>query len=82
VRDGERVFYHHLGSRSPWRRRDDPGLKIPHRANLAALELIDIPRSGPSKMALGRQIVALARERTLQALTRPVGSETALFRTQ
>lgn len=82
VAAGERIFYHHLGSRSPWRRRDDPGLRIPQRANLAALELIGIPRSGPSKMALGKEIVALARERTLRALASPVGSDTASFRTQ
>lgn len=80
VAEGERVFYHHLGSRSPWRRRDDPGLQIPRRRNLAALELVDIPRSGPTKLALGKEIVALARERTRHALGVPPGAAQAGFR--
>lgn len=71
---GERVFYHHLGSRSPWRRADDPGLRIPARPNLAALELRDIPRSGPSKLHLGAAIADLARTRTTKALTAPLNT--------
>lgn len=81
VRDGERVFYHHLGSRSPWRRAGDPGLQVPQRANLAALELHGIPRSGPSKLALGREIFRRARHGTGEALASPVGTQTDSFRT-
>lgn len=82
VRDGERVFYHHLGSRSPWRRKDDPALQLPERANLAALELHGIPRSGPGKLALGPHIVALAWKATRAALGAPVGAQEEGFRTQ
>lgn len=80
VAAGERVFYHHLGSRSPWRRRSDPGLQIPQRAGLAALELRGLPRSGPNKLALGEQIVALARAKTTAALNAPPGFDGQDFR--
>ncbi|MFZ5722935.1 MAG: patatin-like phospholipase family protein [Pseudomonadota bacterium] len=80
TRAGERVLYHHLGSRSPWRRAGDPGLQIPERDNLAALELREIPRSGPSKLQLGRQIVAQARAATMQALQAAPGTESGSFR--
>lgn len=81
VADGERVFYHHLGSRSPWRRQDDPALRLPERANLAALELFNIPRSGPNKLALGPAIVDMAWKAARAALQAPAGSEEERFRT-
>ena len=79
--DGERVFYHHIGSRSPWRRSDDPALAIPSRGNLVALELRGLPRSGPWKLERGTQIVEQALETTRRALGAPVGSEEEGFRT-
>lgn len=81
VPDGERVFYHHLGSRSPWRRKDDPALQLPQRANLAGLELYGIPRSGPGKLALGPHIVDAAQRATRLALSSPLGSASSLYRT-
>lgn len=72
---GERVFYHHLGSRSPWRRADDPGLQIPRRSNLVALELKDMPRSGPSKLHLGAEISRRAHAATREALGTVTGAE-------
>lgn len=77
---GERVFYHHIGSRSPWRRAGSPALAVPQRANLAALELFGLPRSGPSKLALGPDIVLRAYNATRHALRVPAGSREAHFR--
>ena len=54
----ERVLYHHISSRSPWRRRRD--LAIPRRANLVALVLDGLPRSGPFRLDAGRRAMALA----------------------
>lgn len=82
VSDGERVFYHHLGSRSPWRRKDDPALRVPARANLAALELFNIPRSGPNRLRLGPHIVQQAWHATRAALHEPAGTVEERFRTQ
>lgn len=81
TRPGERVFYHHIGSRSPWRRAGSPALAIPDRQNLAALELLDLPRSGPSKLALGAGIAEQARRVTQQALRSPLGNRDPRFRT-
>jgi len=81
TRDGERVFYHHIGSRSPWRRAGSTALQIPQRANFAALELFDVPRSGPSRLALGAGIVAHAQHATAHALRTALGTHNATFRT-
>jgi NTE family protein len=68
---GARALYHHLASRSPWRRRGSAALRIPARAELAAL-CFDLPRSSPFHLERGRDAMALAREHTLRALERPV----------
>ncbi|MFZ5755703.1 MAG: patatin-like phospholipase family protein [Pseudomonadota bacterium] len=81
TRSGERVFYHHLGSRSPWRRKGDPGLQIPQRPGMAALELFALPRSGPSRLTLGKRIVEQARVSTARALSMPAGTVMEDFRT-
>ncbi|MGM0563381.1 MAG: patatin-like phospholipase family protein [Pseudomonadota bacterium] len=68
----ERVFYHHIVSRSPWRRRHDPALIIPERANLAALAIHDLVRSGPNRMAEGALAFEQAFAATERALERPL----------
>lgn len=68
----ERVFYHHIASRSPWRRTSSPALAIPQREALAALSIDQLPRSGPSKLDAGRRALVLARQATEQALDRPL----------
>ncbi len=72
VPDGARVLYHHLASRSPWRRKNSPALEVPARANLAALVLRGLPRVGPFALELGPVAYRLAREATLAALDRPL----------
>ncbi|MDX1803557.1 MAG: patatin-like phospholipase family protein [Alcanivorax sp.] len=72
TRPGERVFYHHLASRSPWRRRNSPALQIPRRPNLVAMTLQQLPRSGPGKLEQGRRALDMAYHATLRALAMPV----------
>jgi NTE family protein len=67
---GGRVFYHHLASRSPWRKAASMG--IPRRAGLVALAIDALPRPHPFDLAAGRRAIDLAYDRTRQALTRPV----------
>ncbi len=67
---GGRVFYHHLASRSPWRRAASMG--IPRRAGLVALAIDALPRPHPFDLAAGRRAIDLAYDRTRQALTRRV----------
>jgi NTE family protein len=68
---GERLLYHHLSSRSPWRRPGSPSMDIPARPGLLALVLEGLPRSGPFKLEQGREALRLAREAARAALDRP-----------
>jgi NTE family protein len=60
---GERVLYHHLTSRSPWRRAGSPALRVPERPALRALAFDDLPRLGPFRLARAAE----AMERTAAA---------------
>lgn len=68
VPDGTRLLYHHIASRSPWRRPGSPSLRVPSRANALALVVEGLPRSGPFALERGRLAHAAAREATLRAL--------------
>lgn len=67
---GERILYHHLGSRSPWRAKDSPALRIPEREGLRAVALDGIPRCGPFKLHHGPAAMARASEGMRSALAR------------
>ena len=68
----ERVLYHHLQSRSPWRRANSPALQAPLRPNLITLAIDGLSRSGPGKLEQGRMALQQAYEATTQALAKPV----------
>jgi NTE family protein len=59
-----RLLFHHIASRSPWRR----SLDRPRRAEMVTLVIEDLPRSGPFKLDAGRRALELAREATMRAL--------------
>lgn len=63
-----RVFYHHLASRSPWRRKKGAQSRIPDRAGMTTLVIDDLPRVGPNRMAEGQSAYQLARMTTQRAL--------------
>lgn len=69
---GERVLYHHLSSRSPWRRRGSPALQVPERNGLVGLVLDGLPRANPFKLDAGRRAFHAAAESTRRALELPV----------
>ena len=71
----ERVLYHHLASRSPWRRRHSPALRVPERAGLQAVALDGIPRLGPFRLARGAEALERAAEGMRAALGRRVEVE-------
>ncbi len=50
---GERIFYHHIGSRSPWRRKNSPALQMPQVENMQAITISGLPRVGPNKLQNG-----------------------------
>ena len=68
---GERVLFHHLAARSPWRMR----LPIPTRPNMITLVIDDLPRSNPWKLDAGRRALELARAATARALAAPIGRD-------
>ncbi len=72
-----RVLYHHIASRSPWRRAGSPALQIPDRPGLVAVALHGLPRLGPFRLERGDEVLALAAEGTRAALGRPASGRPA-----
>jgi NTE family protein len=68
---GERVLYHHLTSRSPWRRRSSPALVVPERPGLEAVALDGLPRLGPFRLERAAEAMERAAEGMRAALSRP-----------
>jgi NTE family protein len=75
VSTADRVLYHHLTSRSPWRRRASRALRVPDRHGLEAIALQGIPRLGPFRLALGREAMDRAADGARRALARAVTRE-------
>ncbi|MBP9086870.1 MAG: hypothetical protein KBG15_12170, partial [Kofleriaceae bacterium] len=67
-----RVLFHHIASRSPWRRADSAGLTIPRRHNLVTLVIDELPRCGPFRLDVGQHAMAAARHAMLAALDQPI----------
>ena len=67
-----RVFYHHILSRSPWRRKGSKALQIPIRDELQALAIPGLPRAGPDKLHLGKAAFYHARKAMELALQQPI----------
>ena len=74
---GERVLYHHLTSRSPWRRRGSPALRVPERPELRAIALDALPRLGPFRLERAAEAMERAAEGMRAALLRPAGPSNA-----
>lgn len=67
-----RTLFHHIASRSPWRRRGSTALALPSRPALVSLVIDGLPRSGPFKLEAGRAALAAARAATARALDQPI----------
>lgn len=67
-----RIFYHHIASRSPWRRPGSAALRIPKRDSMVSLRIGDLPRANPFHLERGVQAMREAREATLRALDVPI----------
>jgi NTE family protein len=68
--EGERVLHHHLTSRSPWRRRNSPALRVPDMPGLRAVAIEGIPRLGPFRLERARDAMDRAAEGFRAALGR------------
>ena len=78
VKPGQRVLYHHIKSRSPWRRKNSPALSVPQRDNMQVIALDDIPRVGPGQLPEGPKAFAAAYQGTLEQLTSDIRSTAAV----
>jgi NTE family protein len=67
-----RTLFHHIASRSPWRRTGSRALGVPRRDHLVTLVIDSLPRSGPFRLDAGRRAMQLARAATLRALDLPI----------
>jgi NTE family protein len=65
---GERVLFHHISSKSPWR----AALAIPRRPGMVTLVVDGLPRSGPFRLEAGHRALALAHAATQRALDAPI----------
>lgn len=72
--EGERLFYHHLASRSPWRRAGSPSLAVPERSGMTALVIEALPRVGPFRLPEGIRAFDIAARATREALDKPAGA--------
>ncbi|AOE49102.1 patatin-like phospholipase family protein [Kangiella sediminilitoris] len=68
IRPGERVFYHHIVSVSPWRAKGSEALKVPQNDNMSTLAIHDLPRVGPTRLENGAEAFFAAYETTKKAL--------------
>jgi NTE family protein len=69
----ERVFYHHLPSRLPFRRAHGVlGRTIPARPKLVSFAIETLPRCGPFRLEEGRRAVDTALDAMRTALDRPL----------
>lgn len=71
---GPRVLFHHLASRSPWRRRGSPALRVPARDGLVAVVAHGLPRVGPFRLHEGPRAFEAGRRAMREALGRAVAA--------
>ena len=78
VGEGERVLFHHLLSRSPWRREASPALRIPDRKEMQVVAFDGLPRLGPFRLDQGRMAMERAALGAREALSRAVPADPSL----
>ncbi len=67
-----RVLFHHIASKSPWRRGNGATMEVPRREGMVTVVIEGLPRSGPFRLDEGRRAFAAARTATTRALDRPI----------
>jgi NTE family protein len=67
-----RTLFHHLASRSPWRRAGGTSMDIPERKDLLTVVVADLPRVGPFRLHEGMRAFDQARRAMRELLNRRV----------
>ena len=68
TREGERVLYHHLASRSPWRGSGSMSMRVPRREGLVGVSIEALPRVNPFALHRGMVAFAMAERAMRRAL--------------
>jgi NTE family protein len=71
----ERVLYHHLLSKSPWRRKGGAVSYIPDRPGVVTLLIDGLTRCGPFKLHNGPRAFEEGRKAAKEALDKPITDE-------
>lgn len=74
--DAQRILYHHLASRSPWRRPGSVSLRIPDRDGLVAVSTEGITRVNPFALDRGMLAFAQAERAMHRALDHTIDDKT------
>ncbi|HEX3696145.1 MAG TPA: patatin-like phospholipase family protein [Polyangia bacterium] len=69
----ERILFHNLASRSPWRRPGSGALRAPSRPRMQVVSIDELPRVNPFQLQRGRQAIDSAARGMSLALARAVG---------
>lgn len=72
MKSGQRVLYHHISSRSAWRRKGSAALGIPRRPDMVSLSIGGLTRANPFHLDRGVSAMREARLATERALSMPV----------
>jgi NTE family protein len=72
---GTRVLYHHLASRSPWRRHGSASLEVPDRQGMKTLVIDQLPRLGPFRLEQGARAFDIGAQSTKEALNQPISGD-------
>jgi NTE family protein len=69
-----RVLFHHLASRSPWRRPGSPSLRVPSRPDMITVATEGVVRVNPFALPRGGIALAQAAAAMREALDRPLAT--------
>lgn len=72
--EGERIFYHHLSSKSAWRRKNGAHTRYPLRDNLITATIDNPPRPSPNDLTIGQQAYRNAYDKMTAGLTSEVSN--------
>jgi NTE family protein len=79
VSNGTRVLYHHISSRSPWRRKNSTALRIPKRENMVSVIINRLERVGPNRLEKGKIAFHQARQGMKIALEKDLRDSTRIY---
>jgi len=75
----QRILYHHIASKSPWRRAGSKALQIPKEKGMVSLQINNLPRANPFRLERGLAAMEVAKHATQKALQRPIQDQAIII---